>query len=218
MHEGLACFRAGARSQSRDRQTVGGGQHLTSPLPRRSFSPNEPIEIARGPGAFPAETRLQTRELRAHLDGSQPAGSGCGGNAIGPDEGPENARGSRAFPDGGPIPITRSDPVGGGQHLTCALPRRSFFPNEPLEIARGPRAFPTETRLQTRQLRAHLHGSQPIAIACGGNSMGPNEGPEYARGSRAFPDGGPIAITRSAPGWWRATSDKPAPQPLVFFE
>ena len=308
MRRGLARFRTGARSQSRHRQTVGGGQHLTSSLPRRSFSPNEPLEIARGPRAFPSKSHLQTRKLRAHLDGSQPAGSACVGNSIGPNEGPENARGSRAFPDGGPIAITRSasgwwgatsdklapqalvffpmnrsklreglarfhrrptckrasyariwmaanrsplhaagtrsaqmkgpkmrgglarfrtearsqsrhrQTVGGGQHLTISLPRRSFSPNEPPEIARAPRAFPAETRFQTRELRAHLDGGQPVGSACVGNAIGRNEGPENARGSRAFLNVGPIAITRSALGCWLATTDKCALAALVFSE
>ena len=34
MRGGLARFRTGARSQSRHRQTVGGGEHLTSSLPK----------------------------------------------------------------------------------------------------------------------------------------------------------------------------------------
>ena len=55
------------------------------------------------------------------------------------------------------------------------------------------------------------------AVRAAGNAIGPNEGPENARGSRAFPDGGPIAITRSAPGWWGATTDKCAPEAIVFF-
>ena len=110
MREGLARFRTGGRSQSRDRPPVGGGQHLTSPLLSSSFSLNEPVEIALGPHAFPSKTHLQTRELRAHLDGSQPAGSACGGNPMGPIEAPENARGSRAFPDEDRTAITRSAP------------------------------------------------------------------------------------------------------------
>ena len=64
MRGGLAHFRTRARSQSGDRQTVGGGQQLTNLLSRRWFSPNEPLEIARGPRAFPAETRSQTHEQR----------------------------------------------------------------------------------------------------------------------------------------------------------
>ena len=121
MRGGLARFLTRTVPQSRDRPPVGGRQQLTRAHSRPSFSPNEPLKIARGSRTFPSKTRLQTRELRAHLDGSRPSGSACGGNAIGPNEGPENARGSRAFADGGPIAITISDPVGGGQHLTSSL-------------------------------------------------------------------------------------------------
>ena len=57
--------------------------------------------------------------------------------------------------------------------------------------------------METREVRAHLDGSQPVGSAGVGNSTGANEAPGNARGSRAFPDEGLTTIMGQALGWRR---------------
>ena len=114
MRSGLARFRRGADRNHGAGPRVAAGQHPKYALLRGSFVPNEPLQIARGPRAFAEETHLQTREVRAHLDGSQPVGSSRGWNSIGPNAAFGNAQGSRAFVQVGPTAITGQAPVGGG--------------------------------------------------------------------------------------------------------
>ena len=97
------------------------GLRARSPLSRRSLGFNEPLQNASVCRVFPGETHQETRELSAHLDGSQVAGSALMGKSTGQMNRPKMRGGLARFWEGA-IPQSRDRPSRVGEGAACEKP------------------------------------------------------------------------------------------------